>query len=181
MTYTLSDIAPLQGVARRSFLEKAGRLRLASALPGGAIAVSPAWFVVVDDAVYVPLDPTAGDPAQSLTPDARHIDVLEAGGRVSAVVDEGDEISNVRAVQLEGTAKAVTDPELVELLLDLVAEKYFHIGHPHLEYYFSAGAVAARRWFRIVPERTDGWDLRVLPQPPIQDLLRFPEHLLSGS
>ncbi|WP_211178066.1 hypothetical protein [Pseudonocardia acidicola] len=51
------------------------------------------------------------------------MEVIDAGGRVSAVIDEGDEISNVRVVQLEGTANQVDDPELVEQLLDLVAEK----------------------------------------------------------
>ena len=181
MPISLGVLAPLDGVKRWAFLEKSSRLRLASALPNAAINVSPAWFVVVDDTVYVPLDPTVGDPGQTTTPDFRHMEIIDAGGRVSALIDEGDEISNIRAVQLEGTAEPVLDPELVGTLLDLVAEKYFHVGHPHLEYYFSAGAVAARRWYRIVPERIDGWDMRELPQPPVQDLLSFPDHLREGS
>ena len=181
MPITLGELAPLGSVKRWAFLEKARRLRFATALPGGAISVSPAWFVVVDDTVYVPLDPTVGDPAQTTTPDFRHVETIDAGGRVSAVIDEGEEISNFRAVQLEGTAELVVDRELVEELLDLVAEKYFYVGHPHLEYYFSAGAVAARRWYRIVPERVDGWDMRELPQPPVQDLLSFPDHLRTES
>lgn len=181
MATSLGELAPLEGVKRWAFMERALRLRLASALPNGAINVSPAWFVVVDETVYVPLDPTLGDPGQSTTPDARHMEIIDAGGRVSAVIDEGDEISNVRAVQLEGTADQVDDPELVEQLLDLVAEKYFHVGHPHLEYYFSAGAVAARRWYRVIPEHVDGWDMRELPQPPIQERLRFPDHVVNGS
>jgi hypothetical protein len=179
MPVTLGELAPLDGAKRWAFLEKAAKLRLASALPGGPINVSPSWFVVVDDTVYVPLDPTVGDPIQTITPDSRHIDVIDAGGRVTALIDEGDEISNVRAVQLEGTSERVVDDKLVDELLDLVAEKYFHVGHPHLEYYFSAGAVAARHWYRIVPDRVDGWDMRELPQPPVQDLLSFPEHVLN--
>jgi len=181
MPVSLGELAPLDGVKRWAFLEKAIRLRLASALPNGPINVSPAWFVVVDDTVYIPLDPTVGDPAQTTTPDFRHIEMIDAGGRVSAVVDAGEEISNFRAVQLEGTAEAVVDRELIEELLDLVAEKYFYVGHPHLEHYFSAGAVAARRWYRIIPDRVDGWDMRELPQPPVQDLLSFPGHLSVGS
>lgn len=85
----------------------------------------------------MPLDPTLGDLGQSTTAGARHMEIIDAGGRVSAVIDEGDEISNVRAVQREGTE--VDDPDLVEQLLNQVTEKYFHVDHPHLEYYFSAG------------------------------------------
>ena len=118
MATSLGELAPLEGVKRWAFVERALRLRLASALPNGAINVSPAWFVVVDETAYVPLDPTLGDPGQSTTPDARHMEIIDAGGRVSAVIDEGDEISNVRAVQLEGTANQVDDPELVEQLLE---------------------------------------------------------------
>lgn len=181
MPISVGELAPLDGMKRWAFLEKAQRLRLATALPGEPINLSPVWFVVIDDTVHIPLDPTVGDPGQTTTPDFRHIENIDAGGRVSALVDEGDEIANFRAVQLEGTAKAVTDPEIIELLLDLVAEKYFHLGHPHLEYYFSAGAVAVRRWYRIVPERLDGWDMRELPQPPVQDFLSFPDHLGARS
>ncbi|MBD0862921.1 pyridoxamine 5'-phosphate oxidase family protein [Gordonia sp. zg691] len=177
MPITLGHLAPLDGAKRQGFLEKALWLRLATAPSGGRIHISPVVFVTVDDAIYIALDPTVGDPGQTTTPDHRHIETIDAGGTVSALIDQGDELASVRAVTLEGHAEPVTDPEDVEQLLDLVAEKYFHVGHPHLEYYFSAGNVAARRWYRIVPEHIDGWDMRVLPQPPISDLLRFPAHV----
>ncbi|MED5804011.1 hypothetical protein VX037_23595 [Gordonia sp. Z-3] len=181
MPITLGELAPLEGVKRWAFAEKARRIRIASAIPGGAIHVSSAWFVVVGDAVYVPLDPTVGDPGQTTTPDHRHIEIIDAGGAVSALIDEGDEVSNFRAVQLEGSAEAVHDVDLIDELSDVIAEKYFYVGHPDLEYYFSAGNLAARRWYRIVADRVDGWDMRELPQAPVQDLLSFPDHVLHES
>ncbi|MCU1628851.1 MAG: hypothetical protein JWP64_3800 [Pseudonocardia sp.] len=179
MPVTLSELAPLDGVKRWAFLEQAKTIRLASARDGEAIHVTPAWYVVKDEAVYIPMDPVIGDPGSTSTPAAKHQQTIEAGGRVSGVVDEGDEIANFRAVQLEGRAEVVDDPALIEELLDLAAEKYFYFGHPHLEYYFSAGAVQARRWYKIVPDRTDGWDTRVLPQPPVAEKRVLPPHILN--
>jgi hypothetical protein len=95
------------------------------------------------------------------------------------IIDEGDELDNVVAVQIAGRGEIVEDESLIELLHDLVAEKYFYVGHPHLEHYFSAGMVASRRWCRLVEEEIDGWDMRVLLQPPVQDHLPFPEHMLG--
>lgn len=78
-----------------------------------------------------------------------------------------------------GSGELVEDSALIDELLDLVAEKYFYVGHPHLEYYFSRGAVAGRRWCKLIADDVEGWDLRELPQPPIADLLVFPEHLVA--
>ncbi len=180
MSITISILAPLEGAKLWGFLEKADKVRLASALDGGAIVVSPAWFVLRDESVYVALDPHVGDPASTRTPHADHIAHVVGGGRLSAVIDAGDEIDNVRAVRFAGRGEIVQDTDLIEELLDLVAEKYFHVGHPHLEPYFSAGLVADRRWCRLVPDELEGWDLRELPQAPIADRLGFPASLRAG-
>jgi hypothetical protein len=179
MAVTLGMYAPNEGPKRWGFAEQAKKLRLASALGDGTINITPAWFVVVDETVYVPLDPDVGDPIHSSTPDATHIQIIQGGGRVSAIIDEGDELNNVRAVQIGGRGEIVEDEDLIELLNDLAAEKYFYVGHPHLEHYFSAGMVSSRRWCRLVEEEIDAWDMRVLLQPPVQDHLPFPEHMLA--
>ncbi|PKZ64136.1 hypothetical protein CYJ73_18595 [Gordonia terrae] len=145
------------------------------------ITISPARFVVRGESLYVAFDPVVGDPGQTPTVDAVHVANIAAGAHVSGVVDEGDEVDNVRAACFTGRGKAVTDPALVDELLDRSAEKYFYVGHPHLEYYFSTGAVRARVWCELVPDKVSGWDLRDLPQPPISDLLTFPDHLKSQS
>ena len=180
MSITVGKLAPMEGAKLWGFIEQARKVRLASAANGGVIVVSPAWFVVKDESVYVALDPHVGDPAATATPHAGHLAHLAAGARVSAVIDEGDEIDNVRAARFAGRGEIVDDAVLIEELLDLVAEKYFYVGHPHLEYYFSAGLVADRRWCRLVPDELEGWDLRELPQAPIADRLPFPSHLSRG-
>ncbi|MCE0762341.1 hypothetical protein LWC35_05355 [Pseudonocardia kujensis] len=81
MATSSGSLLPSKGVKRWAFVERALRLGLASALPGGAINVSPPWFVVVDEAVSVPLEPTLGDPGQSTTSAARHVKVIDAGAR----------------------------------------------------------------------------------------------------
>jgi len=177
MTITLSTLAPLQGPKLWGFIEQARKIRLATAVDGGPLIVSPAWFVVRDETVFVALDPNVGDPGRTTTVDAVHIANVEAGGRVSALIDGGDEMNNVHAARFAGRAEIVKDQDVIEELLDLVAEKYFYVGHPHLEYYFSRGAVSNRRWCRLLPDELEGWDLRELPQPPVADLLAFPEHL----
>jgi hypothetical protein len=177
MTVTVGDMAPMAGAKLWGFLEKAKKVRLATVLDDGPVVISPAWFVVKDETVYVALDPHIGDPIRAATPDATHISSVAAGARVSAVVDEGEGMDDLRAARISGRAEIVTDADLIEELLDLSAEKYFHVGHPHLEHYFSAGAVADRRWCRLLPDQMEGWDLRELPQPPVADLLTFPAHV----
>ena len=177
MSITISTLAPMEGAKLWGFLEKADTVRLASAQDNGPIVVSPAWFVVHEAHVYVALDPHVGDPAQTTTPHADHISHVAAGGRLSGVIDAGEEIDTRRAVRFAGRGEIVTDVELIEALLDLSAEKYFHVGHPHLESYFSAGLVADRRFCRLVPDELEGWDLRELPQAPIADRLAFPANL----
>ena len=180
MSITIRILAPMEGTKLWGFIEQATKLRLASAADGGAIVVSPAWFVVRDETVYVALDPHVGDPAATATPHVEHLAHLAAGGRISAVIDEGDEINNLRAAQFAGRGEIVADADLIEELLDLVAEKYFYVGHPHLEAYFSAGLVTDRRWCRLVPDALEGWDLRELPQAPIADWVSFPPGLRPG-
>jgi hypothetical protein len=177
MTITLSTLAPLEGQKLWGFVERARKIRLATAVDGGPLMVSPAWFVVRDQTVFVALDPIVGDPGRTTTVDAVHLANVEAGGKVSGVVDAGDEMDNVHAVRFAGRAEIVRDEALIEELLDLIAEKYFYVGHPHLEYYFSRGAVSDRRWCKLLPDELEGWDMRELPQPPVADLLAFPKHL----
>jgi nitroimidazol reductase NimA-like FMN-containing flavoprotein (pyridoxamine 5'-phosphate oxidase superfamily) len=177
MPVTQYDIAPLEGAALWGFLEKALTMRLATVNADEAIEVSPVWFVVRDEALYFPIDPTVGDPGRSTTPAWRHLPALDSGGRVSAVVDDGEDLSNFRGVQLTGKAEKVDQVDLKDELLELALEKYFYIGHPHLEHYLSRGMIEARLWYRLVHDGISGWDRRHLPQPPIMDRRSLPPYL----
>jgi hypothetical protein len=177
MPVTQFDIAPLSGEALWGYLEQAKTMRLATAMPEEAIEVSPVWFVVCDESIYFFIDPVVGDPGRSLTPASRHLAALDATGMVSAVVDDGEDVTTFRGVQIAGRAVMVTDEELITDLLDLSLEKYFYMGHPHLEAYLSHGMCDYRRWFKLEPERIQGWDRRLLPQPPIMERRILPAHL----
>ncbi len=177
MPVTQYDIAPLTGAALWGYLEKATMMRLATVSGRQAIEVSPVWFVVRIETVYFAIDPTVGDPGRSVTPAARHVRALDSGGRVSGVVDDGEDLSNFRGVQLAGKAALVENARLKDELLDLALEKYFYIEHPHLEHYLSRGAIDERRWYRFVADRIEGWDRRHLPQPPIMERRILPPHL----
>ena len=177
MPFTQYDVAPLGGAALWGFLEKARTMRLATVNADEAIEVSPLWFVVRGEAVYFPIDPTVGEPGRSTTPGFRHVQALDSGGRVSAVIDDGEDLSTFRGVQLAGKAAKVEQDSLREELLDLALEKYFYIGHPHLEAYLSRGMIEARLWYRFDHDRIVGWDRRYLPQAPIMERRILPPFL----
>jgi nitroimidazol reductase NimA-like FMN-containing flavoprotein (pyridoxamine 5'-phosphate oxidase superfamily) len=159
------------------YLEVAKTMRLATVTGRSAIEVSPVWFVVRDETAYFAIDPVVGDPGRAATPASRHLAALDRDCRVSAVVDDGEDLTNFRGVQFAGKAAEVQDARLKDELVDLALEKYFYIGHPHLEAYLSTGMMDARRWFQLVADRVEGWDRRLLPQPPIMERRVLPPHL----
>lgn len=177
MAVTQFDIAPLRDEALWGYLEVAKTMRLATVKGREAIEVSPVWFVVRKQALYFAIDPVVGDPGRSATPASRHLPALESGGKLSAVVDDGEDLTTFRGVQIAGRAEEITDARLGEELVDLALEKYFYMAHPHLEHYLSTGMLDARRWFRIEADRIEGWDRRLLPQPPIMERRILPPHL----
>lgn len=174
MPVTQYEIAPMIGAALWGFLEQARTMRLATVSADEAIEISPVWFVVQGETLYFAIDPTLGDPGRSTTPAFRHLAAIESGGRVSAVIDDGEDLTTFRGVQLAGKAVKIEQPDLKEELTDLALEKYFYMGHPHLEHYLSRGMMEVRSWFRLVPERVAGWDRRLLPQTPVMDRRTFP-------
>ena len=132
----------------------------------------------VEVALITPgIGPVVGDPGRATTPASRHLPNLDADCKVSGVVDDGEDLTNFRGVQLAGKASEVKGAKLRDELVDLALEKYFYIGHPHLEHYLSRGMMDERRWFRLVPDRIEGWDRRLLPQPPIMERRVLPPHL----
>lgn len=145
----LSSAAPLRGAKRWHFLNRCETIRVATVAGDEPIYVTALWYVVHDRKIYLPLDQAN-----------RHVKNLDGGGRLSAVVDDGHSIADVRGVNIEGTAVAVTDPEFIEELEELVLQKYFYAGDPYLEEYVNFGQYNYRAYYEIVPDRMWGWDLR---------------------
>jgi hypothetical protein len=177
MAVTQFQIAPLRDESLWGYLEIAKTMRLATVTGRKAIEISPVWFVVRNKRIYFAIDPVVGDPGRAATPASRHLDALERDCRVSAVVDDGEDITTFRGVQIAGKATEITRERLRDELVDLVLEKYFYMGHPHLEAYLSTGMMIARRWFQLDPERIEGWDRRLLPQAPTMERRVLPPHL----
>jgi hypothetical protein len=169
MPFAQYDIAPLEGTALWSYLERARTMRLATVAGDEPIEVSSVWFVVRRETLHFWIDPTVGDPGRSTTPASRHLPALDASCRVSAIIDDGDDLTTFRGVQIAGKAVKVTQAALQDELLDLALEKYFYVRHPHLEHFLATGSVQARLWFRLDADWMKGWDRRHLPQAPLMD------------
>lgn len=175
MPVSLNEFVALDGPARWGYLDRATKVRLATADNSGTIHVSAEWFIADRETLYIPLDGVIFDPGQTTTPAKIHIDNITSNNKVSGVIDEGDEITEFRAVHFNGSATLVEDPSLIEELLSLSAAKYFYNDHPHLEFYFSDGLVEARRWYRIEINDIGGWDARILAQPPVNERRILPK------
>jgi hypothetical protein len=171
---TASMLQPLQGKKRWAYLARARTIRIATTNEDGSIYLSPLWFVVHEERVYLPVDAAS-----------RHAANFEAGRPLAALVDAGEEYATVSGVRMIGTTSLVADPELVERLQRLVFEKYFYIGHPYAESYFEFGEWAGRRYFELVPEKMIGWDMREITTIAVPETRALPTHVgdrrLSGN
>ncbi|MFN8162555.1 MAG: pyridoxamine 5'-phosphate oxidase family protein [Solirubrobacterales bacterium] len=149
MGIKLSSAAPLRGAKRWHFIERCHEIRVATVAADEPIYVTALWYVVKDRKIYLPLDQAN-----------RHVKNLQNDGRLSAVVDAGDSLADVRGVNIEGTATEVTDPELARELEELVLDKHFYPGDPYIEEYVNFGEYNHRKFYEIVPDKIWGWDLR---------------------
>jgi nitroimidazol reductase NimA-like FMN-containing flavoprotein (pyridoxamine 5'-phosphate oxidase superfamily) len=165
----LSTGAPLRGAKRWAFLERAETIRVATVVGDDPIHVSPLWFVTKDQKIYLPFDQAS-----------RHMRAIENGGRLSAVVDKGDEFASVHGVAIEGGAQRVDDEDLAEELSNLVLEKYFHIGHPYLEEYINMGEYYGRLWYELTVDKMIGWDMREATALPTLEKRRLPQHVIAA-
>ena len=166
MAPTASQTAPLRGDKRWAYLDRAKHIRVASPNEDGSIYLSPLWFVVHDKRIFIPID--AG---------SRHGSNAEAGRKIAALVDSGDEFATVSGVRILGALSATDDAGLVEELQALVFEKYFHVDHPYAEAYFEFGQFAHRRYFEIVVDKMIGWDSRETTMPQVPEARILPDHV----
>jgi hypothetical protein len=161
---TASQTNPLRGEKRWAYLTRQKTIRVASTNEDGSIYLTPLWFVVDEQKIYLPLD--AG---------SRHGANAEAGRAIAALVDAGDEFTTVSGVRILGSLVAADDVGLVSRLQGLVFDKYFHIGHPYAEQYFEFGEFAGRRYFQLVPDKMIGWDSRETTMPAVPEARVLPD------
>ncbi len=161
---TASQTNPLRGEKRWAYLTRQKTIRVATTNEDGSIYLTPLWFVVDEQKIYLPLD--AG---------SRHGTNAEAGRAVAALVDAGDEFTTVSGVRILCSLAAADDPALASRLQDMVFEKYFYVGHPYAEQYFEFGEFAGRRYFQLVPEKMIGWDSRETTMPAVPEARVLPD------
>ena len=164
MAVTASMTNPLRGAKRWAYLTRQKTIRIASTGEDGVIYLTPLWFVVDDEKIYLPID--AG---------SKHGANAAAGRGVAGLVDAGDEFVTVSGVRILGTLVHAPDADLVERLQALVFEKYFYVGHPYAEQYFEFGVFAGRRYFELVPDKMIGWDQRETAMPALPEARVLPD------
>ncbi|MEA2379497.1 MAG: hypothetical protein QOK00_1121 [Thermoleophilaceae bacterium] len=148
-TFKLSTIAPLRGAKRWAFLERQRTIRVASSSDGGPIYLNPLWYVVKEREIYIPLDQASG-----------HTKNVDAGGRLTAVVDAGDEFGTAHGLMIEGQFELIEDEAFGEELNEMCLDKYFYTGHPYRQQYIDFGHCYGRTWHRLAITRTVSWDIR---------------------
>jgi PPOX class probable F420-dependent enzyme len=132
--------------ADATFLRDARRATLATIAPDGRPRLVPVCFVVVDDAVWTPIDekPKAVDDPRRLA----RVSDIERDPRVTLLVDRwSEDWSELGWLRLEGQGAVVeiADPAIV----DALREKYRQYADHHLE---------SRPMIRITIERFSGWE-----------------------
>lgn len=164
MAVTASTTNPLRGKKRWAYLTRQKTIRLASTNGDGSLYLTPLWFVVDDERIYLPLD--AG---------SRHGANAQAGRAVAGLVDAGDELVTVSGVRILGSLLPAEDVAFVQRLQGLVFEKYFYVGHPYAEQYFEFGEFASRRYYQLVPDKMIGWDQRETAMPALPEARLLPD------
>jgi len=152
----------MRGAKRWAYLERQKTIRVATINEDGCIYLSPLWYVVNDQRIYIPLDAAS-----------RHADNCAAGRALSAVIDSGDEYATVHGIRFVGTLQPA-DESLTDRLLTKIFEKYFYDGHPYAEAYFQFGRAASRRLMRLVHSKAIGWDMRETALPVVPEVRVLP-------
>lgn len=161
---TASMTAPLRGDKRWAYLARQRSIRVASLNADGTIYLSPLWYVIEGNRIFLPID--AG---------SQHGLNADEGRAISALIDTGDEFATVSGVRFIGSLVETNDDALIERLQNLVFEKYFHVGHPYAEQYFEFGTFAGRRYLELVPAKTIGWDSRETTMPAVPEARVLPD------
>lgn len=165
---TPSTFLPLRGDKRWAYLSRQKTIRIATTNEDGSIYMSPLYYVVHERRILLPVD-AAG----------RHADNVQAGRPLTALVDSGDEYATVHGVRIHGTMKQVSGPGLVDLVDELVFEKYFYTGHPYAESYFKYRVASGRQVYELIAEKMVGWDMREVALPQVPEARVLPEFVTN--
>lgn len=137
---------------RDQFLAEQRTCRVATVGADGAPHVTPLWFVWDGSALWL----------TSLVRSQRWTD-LQRDGRVSIVVDAGEDYMDLRGVEIRGSASAVGEvPRTGEPVAELDAIERLNADKYAGGQIFHDGRHA---WLRVEPEKIVSWDFRKLSAP----------------
>lgn len=137
---------------RDEFLAVERMCRVGTVDSDGAPHVSPLWFVWDGTAIWL----------NSIVGSKRWANLMQ-DGRISVTADAGIEFSELRGVEITGTAEVVGDVPRTDGYLESVREPEQLFGEKYLGSTFRADGRHA--WLRIVPEKFVSWDFRKMPVP----------------
>jgi uncharacterized protein YhbP (UPF0306 family) len=157
----------MKGGKRWAYITRQKTIRVATTNEDGSIYLSPLWYVVDEQRIFIPLDAAS-----------RHADNCAAGRALSAVIDSGDEYATVHGIRFVGTLKPA-DASLTDTLLTKIFEKYFYEGHPYAEAYFQFGRAAGRRLMQLVHTKAIGWDMREISLPSMPESRVLPHFVID--
>ena len=131
------------------FLRTQRRVYLGFTMTNGYPHVTPIWFVIADDKVYM----RAQDYKVKVG--------LAAKGKACVVIDDGDKYRELRGVVMWGRSRIVSQRNLVERVEELFEAKYSGRqwkADEMPEEWVKERAKEKRAYIEFVPEKVDSWD-----------------------
>jgi nitroimidazol reductase NimA-like FMN-containing flavoprotein (pyridoxamine 5'-phosphate oxidase superfamily) len=133
------------------FLESQRRVYLGFAMDNGYPHVTPIWFVIVGERVYM----RAQDYKVKVG--------LAAKGKACVVIDDGDKYRELRGAVMWGRSRLISDERLIAKLTKLFDSRYSDRQWKAEE--MPKGWVKERNkekraFIEFVPEKVDSWDNR---------------------
>ena len=134
-----------------SFLESQRRVYLGFAMENGYPHVTPIWFVVMGERLYM--------RAQNYKVKVG----LAAKGKACVVIDDGDRYRELRGAVMWGRSKILTDKKLIAAITKLFEAKYSGRQWKAEEMpkkWVNERTGEKRAFIEFVPEKVDSWDNR---------------------
>ncbi|HUI00069.1 MAG TPA: pyridoxamine 5'-phosphate oxidase family protein [Nitrososphaerales archaeon] len=133
------------------FLGSQRRVYLGFPMPTGYPHVTPIWFVVDGETVYM----RAQDYKVKVG--------LAAGAKACVVIDDGEKYKELRGVVMWGRTRIVDDKKLVARITALFESKYSRLQWKAEEMpadWVGDRANERRAMIEFIPEKVDSWDNR---------------------
>ena len=142
------DLIRMTDEEAHAFLHGRRTMNIATYNHDGSIHLVAMWYGFTDD----------GRVAFETFTKSQKIKNLHRDNRITALVESGDEYSELKGIELVGTAELSDDPAMVMPVARSVVERYFGVEKPEDAEAIAAGLANKRTAVVITPTRTVSWD-----------------------